>query len=135
MRCSHLEGSGNGGFPPCSWLHLMVESGSGRERSSVSLPSHNSGEMLVLHVAEGMATRLRKDKGGIDSNIINSARVSSFSPRRKDCILSLRPRPSPSPARQMWGTIYSHNDGGLHLVGEKHFSSFLAVKWGKTDIF
>lgn len=57
----------------------------------LSLPSRNSREMcLILRVAKGKATKLGKDKGGINSNLINATKISSFSPPpgRKNCTLS-----------------------------------------------
>ena len=90
---------------------------------------------LVLRIAKGTATKLRKDKGGINSNLINLARISSFAPKRKGCILSVWPGSSPGPAKPQAtgrpdvGTIYSNNDDGLHLVGGELFSLFSAAKW------
>lgn len=128
------------GCPPSHWSHLSMVNGSSRgteqlvERQLLSLPSCNSWEMcLILHVAKGKATKLRKDKGGINSKLMQQKSLPSPAGERT---VFYRHRgappltpPSPGPqAFQMWGTTYSNNDDALHFVGEKPRSSFFAVK-------
>ena len=124
------------GHTPSYWFHPRVVNGSSRgteqlvEKLLLSLPSCNSREMwLILRVVKGKATKLRQDKGGINSNLINATKISSSSPRRKDCILSslwgsspALPSPRP-PALNMWDTPHSNND-------EKNFFPH-SLLWGE----
>ena len=88
---------------------------------------------LILRVAKGKATKLRKDKGGINSKLMQQKSVPS-PPEERTVFYRHRGAPPLTPpssgpqAFQMWGTTYSNNDDALHFVGEKLRSSFSAMK-------